>query len=144
MGFLVFSKYLIYHKVWSLLLFSNCSKSSIITSVSFQHIFCHFCLLTMLQAHFYLIHWQNETSFRNALPAIYRWRSSWMCINIFTYCFLQGRPFCTCSCTRKIRVYCCIHIDICFRNWRQGDELTMLDCCLCIMNNSFWCDILQK
>lgn len=72
--------------------------------------------LCMLNFHY----WQWGTSYSNSLSSLYSSCAMWMFFSIFADCLHERRTLITHCSIRQVRVHCCILVDICFWDWRQG------------------------
>lgn len=72
---------------------------------------------------YFLLEWQREASKWTSLPRLYSCCAIWMCFSIFIDCFCKRITFISFSGNIKVRIHCCILIDICIWNWGQGNDL---------------------
>lgn len=60
---------------------------------------------------------QIEASWSNSLSSLHSYCAFWMCFSFFTDCLCK-RTFIILISSCKVRLDCCLHINICFWNWR--------------------------
>lgn len=64
---------------------------------------------------------QCEASNSNSFPSLSCFCAIGMCFSVCTHCLCKKWTFITLSSHIKVRLDCCLHINICFWNWRQGN-----------------------